>query len=69
MRGLTTKQGMNRQVNGNSRPKSRWQRYFHVMDGEWYIESRSGQYGPFRNPRDAEQFANALLEEPVTKSH
>ena len=43
--------------------------FIYVMDGDWYIESRSGEYGPFQNIRDAEQFAGTLPDEPSAKSH
>ena len=44
-------------------------RYFHVMNDGWYVESRSGQYGPFRYHKDAEQFVRALLDDEPVRNH
>ena len=52
---------------GSNSSPPRFDRYFHLMDGAWYVESPSGEYGPFRYRRDAEQFARALLDEPSAK--
>jgi len=67
MRGRARNQGTSEYGKFPSPPHVN--RYFQVTADGWYVESPSGEYGPFRNHRDAEQFARALLDEPPVKDH
>lgn len=32
------------------------EQFIHALDGGWYVESREGEFGPFQNRKDAEDF-------------